>query len=174
MNKEIQNLKKRVKKLEKLAMTDTTTGLRNKRQFQKDFGKLISFIKDEGECDNKYLAILDVDDFKKINDEKGHIFGDEILKKLSMELLQICLNCEIEIDLYRWGGEEFIFIFKNISEEYLNDMLQKICDNEICNVSIGASQFRLNTLDSTLHQADTELYNVKDNGKNNYSIKKYI
>jgi len=170
MNKEIKNLKKRVKKLEKLAMTDTTTGLRNKRQFQKDFNKLISFMEETQECGGTYLAILDVDDFKKINDEKGHIFGDEILKNLSMELLKMCLCCESEIDLYRWGGEEFIFLFKNISEESLNDMLQKICENKMCNVSVGVSKFRLHSLSSTLQLADKELYHVKNNGKNGYSI----
>lgn len=168
--KEIENLKRRVKILEKLAMTDTTTGLRNKRQFQKDFDRLISTMKNTGECGSTYLAILDVDDFKKFNDEHGHVIGDSTLKDLSKKLLEISMTCETEIDLYRWGGEEFVFIFKNISEESLAEILQKICENEICNVSVGASKFKLHSLNSTLHLADKELYCVKNNGKNGYRI----
>jgi len=170
MNKEIENLKRRVKKLEKLAMTDTTTGLRNKRQFQKDFDRLISSMKNSGDCGSAYLAILDVDDFKKFNDEHGHVTGDLTLKDLSKRLLEICMECESEIDLYRWGGEEFVFIFKNISKKILEDILQKICTNGISNVSVGASKFRLHSLDYTLTLADRELYYVKNNGKDGYHI----
>jgi len=170
MNKEIENLKRRVKKLEKLAMTDDTTGLRNKRQFRKDFDRLISSMKNSGDCGSVYLAILDVDDFKKFNDEHGHVTGDLTLKDLSKRLLEISMECESEVDLYRWGGEEFVFIFKNISEESLEDVLQKICTNGICNVSIGASKFRMHSLISTLHLADKELYCVKNHGKDGYHI----
>lgn len=170
MNKEIKDLKRRVKKLEKLVMIDTTTGLRNKRQFQKDFDILVSSMKTAGKCGNIYLAILDVDDFKKFNDEHGHVAGDLILKNLSKKLREISIECESEIELYRWGGEEFIFIFKNISEESLDVILQKICTNKVCNVSVGVSKFRLHSANSTLHLADKELYRVKNNGKNGYSI----
>jgi diguanylate cyclase (GGDEF)-like protein len=174
MNKEIEKLRRRIKKLEILAMTDTTTGLKNKRQFQKDFNKLISFMKETSECGSTYLAILDVDDFKKFNDEYGHIAGDETLKNLSEELLKIFMTFEFEMDSYRWGGEEFIFIFKNISEENLEKILQKICVNRICKVSIGASKFRLHSLNMTLHLADKELYYVKNHGKDGFSIETTI
>ena len=106
----------RISELEKLSITDDTTGLKNKRAFKIHFDRLYSTKKS---IRYKYLAILDIDNFKKYNDTFGYISGDELLKSLSNELIKINMLCKTNIDLYRWGGEEFVLIFHNILKKEL-------------------------------------------------------
>lgn len=158
----------RILALEKLSITDDTTGLRNKRSFKIDFNELYNSRKS---IRFKYLAILDIDNFKKYNDTFGYIFGDGLLKSLSDELLKINMLCESQIDLYRWGGEEFTLIFHNISKSQLILNLNNIINNNVCNVSIGVSKF-IKTPDETFKFANNALLKAKSSGKNCFFINK--
>lgn len=126
---------------------------------------------------NFSVAILDIDDFKKINDTYGHNCGDYVIKKISMILKE---RCSDDIIVGRWGGEEFLIIQKNINNFYKNcsvlkQLLLEIRSTEFSweqkkfhvTVTIGAARYETEeTLQNMLEKADQKLYNGKANGKN--------
>lgn len=126
---------------------------------------------------NFSVAILDIDDFKKINDTYGHNCGDYVIKKISMILKE---RCSDDIIVGRCGGEEFLIIQKNINNFYKNcsvlkQLLLEIRSTEFIweqkkfhvTVTIGAARYETEeTLQNMLEKADQKLYNGKANGKN--------
>lgn len=129
-------------------------------------------------------AVLDVDNFKTINDTHGHVFGDEVLKYIAGKLQK---NCRSQDITGRLGGDEFMILFcsamsiaqaHNRLERLLKDIQKKNCilslDTNI-SVSIGAILVMkpgLSFLDVYQH-ADSALYVAKNNGKNTYSLDIY-
>lgn len=151
-------------KLEYLSHTDSLTGLKNRRMIDKTFK----------EIQNKKfsLILLDIDNFKKVNDDFGHLIGDEILVKIS-ELLKYNVNSNDIIG--RWGGEEFIIICKNTHLEEAEQLalrLKNLIENENFKVSkitasFGITEAKNNQdLKDILADADKALYKAKENGKN--------
>ena len=120
------------------------------------------------------LAIFDIDDFKKINDKYGHICGDYVLK----EVASVALNNIANSFISRYGGEEFIIIFKrdeNDIYEKIDNVRRSICDNifrfdnyEIrVTITVGASNYDDNIEnDEWINIADSKLYEGKRTGKN--------
>jgi diguanylate cyclase (GGDEF)-like protein len=119
------------------------------------------------------ILLIDIDDFKKINDEHGHLEGDQVLTELS-SLIKTHIR---EIDFIgRWGGEEFIIVVSNTSSEALTLFAKKL--NSLVNlhpfesgyrvtISIGAALIREQDNDHTLlDRADEALYRAKNAGKN--------
>jgi diguanylate cyclase (GGDEF)-like protein len=161
---------------EELAIRDPLTSLFLKDYFFQRFKEELSRA---GTAGNKVgLAMLDVDDFKKVNDTHGHIVGDIVLKRLAASLVEIVgdsgnLAC-------RFGGEEFLFYLVASSREQLADMaeaVRKKVESTPVNfrrkkvqytVSIGAAQFPEDGHDllSLIDKADHNLYKAKHNGKN--------
>jgi len=124
-----------------------------------------------------FLMLLDIDDFKSVNDRHGHDAGDAVLKAFS----QAVMNNLRQDDLFaRFGGEEFILLFaSNNAEEAINkgNQLIKAVNSikvpldggELCIcVSIGISQYdtEKDRLDESIKRADRALYLAKNNGKN--------
>ena len=121
--------------------------------------------------------LLDIDNFKKVNDQYGHLEGDKVLQSLAM-LIRGCLR---EMDsAYRYGGEEFIVILPETGSisatmvaerlrQSFADTLQQPMSGEAfhCTVSIGVSQF-INGDDalSLVKRADEGTYQAKRKGKN--------
>ncbi len=134
---------------------------------------------------NFICLMIDVDNFKQINDKFGHVFGDEILVKVS-SLLKECLRVNDIVS--RWGGEEFAIILTFIELEEARQIAERIRENIATNirdkannsitVSIGMCLFDVNgklninkiKLDEIgkafLDKADQALYKAKKNGKN--------
>ena len=122
------------------------------------------------------LVMLDVDDFKKVNDERGHACGDAVLKGLA-ELLRSTLR---QLDLAaRWGGEEFLLVLPETSQEGALQIAEKIRRGveEIrihdggkqvsFTVTIGVGTFDdLLDVDACLRRVDAALYEGKRSGKN--------
>lgn len=118
------------------------------------------------------IAMFDVDDFKRINDERGHIYGDQVLREVA-ELLQKSMR---KGDLVgRYGGEEFMAIFpqttlaegKNIAER-IRKTVAEHCFVRGMRVSIsgGVWEYKMESITELIHAADQQLYEAKRNGKN--------
>lgn len=120
--------------------------------------------------------LFDIDYFKKINDSLGHDAGDLVLSELSR-----IINEQVrQTDIFgRWGGEEFILICSQISEERLITLADKlretieqhnfIIDGESIKVtvSIGATKVKATeTFDAVFKRTDKALYNAKNSGRN--------
>lgn len=134
----------------------------------------------------EYSAMMiDIDYFKQYNDNYGHLQGDKIIYMISQLLLSNCRESDL---LIRYGGEEFCILLPNtnidncllIAENILrstNELNIKHEFSEISTnltVSIGIAvntNIKDNNIDYLLNIADTELYNAKSNGRNQYSYR---
>jgi len=150
------------KKTKKLAETDQLTQLGNRQYFDQVLQHEIN------EMNTYELALLDIDFFKKVNDNYGHHKGDEVLVKFS-KLLQ---NHFEETCCFRWGGEEFAVIFKgDMFVEKLHqfkDLIESTdfgLDNPLT-VSIGCLQAEGISYDNVLKNTDEALYRAKKSGRN--------
>lgn len=154
-------------RLQEQATTDVLTKLHNRRYLE---DQLLNSEK------NQYIAMIDVDDFKKVNDQYGHHEGDNVL----IELARIFKNSIGSNDIIgRWGGEEFVIIFADPDLEAIKENLNRLNQN-VANyhfnidcqvtVSIGLSAHDANHHRDSLRKADQALYEAKADGKNKYCI----
>lgn len=148
-----------------LAFKDQLTNLLNRNAYIRDLKKL-----EKKNIKSLWFLIFDIDDFKLINDTKGHLFGDKILISAANRLCKI-FN-EDNHNIYRIGGDEFLVISKNISEDDLIDLLLKIKKEELMNSDFRFSKgysFVQNTLphcySSAFDDADKMLYADKKSKK---------
>ena len=163
------------KELSRMAITDEMTGLFNRRYFEQILDEIS---KKENKEDTKIcLLMMDIDNFKNINDTYGHQNGDEIIKKLG----EIALKNIRYIDYaFRVGGEEFSIILRDakIDEAYIvaerirKDFSSHVFTLESTNkinatISIGVVEFNGKETGFDLFgRADTLLYKAKREGKN--------
>jgi diguanylate cyclase (GGDEF)-like protein len=169
----IQKQKKKNLQLQKAADSDPLTGILNRQAMQKK----ISFLLRNHQIQSGALGFIDLDNFKFVNDNFGHMFGDEVLKRVASVLKSTLRETDF---IGRIGGDEFIVFFRDISSsEALDRKLEQMCDNLRQNidgctvsVSIGASRYPQDgdTYDELLHKADQALYMSKRMGKNGYQI----
>ncbi len=163
-----------LQKLEMVANMDFLTKIANRKYF---FEKAKSYF-DEACRDGQpcAVAMVDIDNFKFINDTYGHAIGDEVIKKLAKILSD---NIKGQDIVARFGGEEFVLYLKNILPDAAATLLESLCKKisqtairvedgkEIYfTVSIGLSTRFHSTLYKKLNCADKLLYDAKDSGKN--------
>jgi diguanylate cyclase (GGDEF)-like protein len=161
------------KELHYQAFHDQLTGLQNRRSLIKDLSELVGS-KTKGKV---ALLIIDIDNFKYINDTMGHCFGDQLLMKLSERLEGLIEdNCKI----YRLGGDEFVILFEDFDDsitiEKLAVKLLKGCtfgfdvdySRLFISISIGIALYpeHGDNLDALLKNADIAVYKAKETGKN--------
>lgn len=163
---------KRVKdELKTMAVTDSLTGLFN-------HGFIYKRLKEEVEKAKRYdkdlsIMMLDIDKFKKINDNYGHQFGDKVLKKISAVIKSCIRNIDI---LGRYGGEEFLLVLPetelkagvNVAERIREKIEEIAWDNTILKVTISGGITQIDKQDEFdfLKEADRLLYKAKENGRN--------
>jgi len=155
------------------AQRDFLTGLYNRRYF---FENMQSYIEKHND-DSFVVAMIDIDDFKKINDTYGHDVGDKAI----IEVAEILTSGTNYHDLVaRFGGEEFCVVLKDVDMEQSYRILDKLRENIQNNViecekyenisftvSIGVALFDgEESLEEVINQADMNLYKAKQNGKN--------
>lgn len=177
--RDIRTRKKIEKQIYRLAFYDSLTGLANRRMFIDHLEKEIMYRK----ISKSKMAVfyIDVDNFKIINDRWGHETGDHILMGVSKILKSIAGPDNL---VARLGGDEFVILIKNIESEaqveefakqITNDIQQPITyDNQqfYLTASVGIVIYPDHGTDvkQILKHADTAMYNVKGNGKNNYKL----
>ncbi|AXX88645.1 hypothetical protein CKA55_10535 [Arcobacter suis] len=162
--------------LEQKVLRDKLTNAYNREFFENNYKRLIETF----ENDEMYfgLGMIDIDNFKKINDTFGHDVGDKILVTLVSNVEKYSRNDDI---LIRWGGEEFIMILKVSSENGLKialENLRKIIENnKIDNLpkitcSFGGTLYEKNEpINNTIKRADEALYMAKAAGRNKVILK---
>jgi diguanylate cyclase (GGDEF)-like protein len=156
---------------------DTLTGLLNRKTFETSFGKMLArshrLARDPASTEPSWLAVIDIDHFKAINDTFGHLFGDEVLLLIA-RLIRTSLRGADQ--LFRFGGEEFIVVMDRAPVPGVDaafDRLRQAIENfafpqiKGVTVSIGYTAIRPDDLPaSCIERADAALYHAKRNGRN--------
>lgn len=161
--------------IEKKANTDYLTGIYNRNYLECTTNDWLQ----EASLKNEYIIclLLDIDNFKYINDQYGHLFGDEVIIQVSKSCSRIVGENEM---IGRYGGDEFVVILrqtsrvdgekkaKQIAEELRNLIINKDGASTMITVSIGIadnSNDAISNFAELFHQADMNLYKAKANGK---------
>ena len=157
---------------------DTLTGLLNRKTFDAQIEKTLSAAHSQKKRTEdmeglNYLAILDIDHFKKINDKFGHLYGDEVLLLFANIMRQTFRDSD---QLFRYGGEEFVVILKNVSADMATGVLERfrkrIEDHhfpQVGNITVSSGFVKIeeqNLPSIVLEQADQALYHAKEHGRN--------
>lgn len=166
---DIDARKKRELAQESAANLDPLTGLLNRRAFERETRDFMGQPHSSGA-----LLILDLDDFKSINDTYGHPAGDVVLKSTAETLLSTFRSHDI---IGRFGGDEFILFLKSVTSRKILDrrisqLLGALSQSQpfplTCSVGITFTDCRNFSYHTCLSQADTALYQSKQQGKNTY------
>ncbi len=153
-------------KLTRIAHYDKLTGLYNRHY-------MMDVLSGQDEKEGSWIALLDIDDFKNINDTYGHNTGDFVLVHLAEILVSVCDKCTVS----RWGGEEFLILCKDTSLDasIMEKLRMEICKEPFSyegtdikvSVTIGVSDYEAErSTDKWIQSADQKLYVGKNNGKN--------
>jgi diguanylate cyclase (GGDEF)-like protein len=154
--------------LVRLASVDPLTGLLNRREWMNRAGRALGTA-----GDTSVLLMLDLDHFKRINDERGHPVGDEVLK-LAGEVLRGELRATDPLG--RYGGEEFCLLLRHCDAEAftrldarLHQAMRRRCESSlgfVADFSAGAVRVRPGeTLAAAIQRADAQLYLAKRSGR---------
>ena len=168
---------------------DTLTGLLNRKTFDENLGKILQGLSagdlslagdstapprrrqnDEGK---HWLAVVDVDHFKRVNDQFGHLYGDEVLLLLARIMRQ---SFRQQDKLFRFGGEEFVVVLRAATEAEVHRALERfrraVEDYNFPQIgrvtaSIGYTMIKPeDTIPEIVGRADDALYVAKENGRN--------
>ena len=152
---------------------DPLTGVYNRRKFNKDIELVAAMYKRTNQ--GSALLIIDIDHFKKFNDENGHQTGDEALRKVT-DCIQRSLRDYDKIHIYRYGGEEFMIIILEVSLKDVFHIGERVRRNVKTScpvtISVGISHYRevSENLQILIDHADQALYDAKRKGRNRVEI----
>lgn len=156
------------------AARDAGTGLLNKRAWTEYTIEQLS----RKDHNTRWLVIIDIDDFKHINDTYGHIFGDQVIRRVA-EIMQVLVGQRGVIG--RFGGDEYVILLEKVgTREQLKTLLKTIAkefalafDPKIhVTASIGVSEYPVDgaEYEELMRKADKALYLAKEKGKNRHII----
>jgi diguanylate cyclase (GGDEF)-like protein/PAS domain S-box-containing protein len=161
--------------LRKLAVTDELTGLRNRRSFEERL--VMEFSMARRRKRELSLLLIDVDDFKMINDRWGHAAGDEVLRRLGMILRTTVRLPDLPA---RYGGDEFVVLLPESGEESAMGLARRVMqrvatedwENEPLTISVGMAAMNesLENGFQLVEMADEALYAAKRAGKNRVMV----
>ncbi|MDD2213693.1 MAG: PAS domain-containing protein, partial [Oscillospiraceae bacterium] len=162
-------------KIQRLAVTDPLTGLLNRQAFA---DKVDFHLQASASQDNNVIMMMDLDNFKAINDQYGHVKGDETLITVAKLLQQQLDEGELAC---RLGGDEFILFLPDQSrpvkvaeraEMLIRGVNQLMMSDVRLSASLGlaVSPFDGNTFTELYRKADKAMYQVKMHGKNNFAF----
>ena len=165
--KELCDLNERLtseKKWHRIAYEDALTGLKNRMAYLENINNLERNLPKDSRVS---VIMVDIDNFKNVNDTMGHKAGDELLKNVADALQTIF--CDVGCVIYRVGGDEFVVIALETAPGYLEPIVDNINQTkEItalgCSVSIGCSDVDLlenNAFERALMRADKKMYAQK-------------
>jgi len=158
--------------LERLSRTDSLTGIPNRRAFEETLAAELLRCRRGGHPFS--LLMVDLDDFKRLNDTYTHVIGDSVLRTVAQALVE----CTREVDLVaRLGGEEFVILLPEtdaegaleVANKVLTVVPRKAMDAHRLHVTVSvgaATSEELDDQSTVLMRADTNLYEAKRLGKN--------
>lgn len=160
-----------------LSMTDVLTGLHNRRHFMQTAQRELDLAQRHGLP--MALLILDIDHFKRVNDQHGHDVGDQVLVEVGRRCAQVLRATDL---LARWGGEEFMVLLPNTGYEQVHQLAERMRETVAYSAQLYAAQGAVKvtisigvagtvpqqptTLDTLVQQADRALYDAKRAGRN--------
>ncbi|HAQ26106.1 GGDEF domain-containing protein [Stutzerimonas nitrititolerans] len=169
-----ETLRGMMRQLEDLAATDELTGLYNRRYFLKRAETEVNRLRKGHQSG---LALIDLDHFKRVNDQHGHATGDRVLQSFAA----VARSCLRDGDiLARYGGEEFVLLLPSTDAEQFSACCERLreafASAEPANTSLPCGQLSLSVgmtlldagdnLDESLQRADEALYRAKHGGRN--------
>jgi diguanylate cyclase (GGDEF)-like protein len=162
--------KQHQKALISMGEIDSLTGLHNRRGFETQMITIMNNVTDVP----TFLFVVDIDNFKHINDHYGHLIGDEVLVEISKIFNK---HLSLQGIVSRWGGDEFVGVIKgdeNTAKDIVKILFDEVHENPMLQkhnitISMGATKISANDdIDSAIYHADIGLYKVKGSGKNSY------
>ncbi|MER2494275.1 GGDEF domain-containing protein [Catenovulum sediminis] len=171
---QVAQLKKQLQQAEQQALTDPLTGLANRRGLRK-------FLSDQSSDSSYSIVIFDIDHFKRLNDSYGHSVGDIVLSKVAKLISKDLSNSQLAV---RYGGEEFLVIFPDVSKKQLFIYAETVRENiEEMKLIYGKTQQRMppitlsggiamadknkdEAINDIIDKADKALYEAKSSGRN--------
>ncbi|MDE7198025.1 MAG: diguanylate cyclase [Lachnospiraceae bacterium] len=177
---ELENTNKQLElvneKLKMAAIIDGLTGLYNRKEIQSQIEDSLSRVSQE----QFSLVMLDIDNFKQVNDTYGHQEGDTVIVALADILRNRRIGQKQSVSSGRWGGEEFMVLLRGTdcdSAAYIADLMRESFANMTFKdirpqtVSLGVTQAKKDdTVDSLCSRVDMALYRAKKNGKNRVEV----
>lgn len=168
----VTKIKDQSEQIDFLADHDPLTNLPNRRSFQRELEKTLN------SASSGFVILLDMDNFKSINDSLGHVFGDKVLRIIA-DKLSSTINSDVFVS--RFGGDEFLILYKSKQpvDQYISSLYEMfneimfVDENEInVEFSMGLSKFPedANDIEHIIMYADLALYDVKSTGKNRYAF----
>ncbi len=167
-------LAKKLEQSEAQALVDPLTNVLNRSAYNMKVGQMIHEFKRYKE--EWALLILDIDHFKKFNDNYGHQLGDQVLKSVAGTVRN---SIRVSDQIFRYGGEEFVVLLSRVNAEITSQLAEKICreverdyfvhdDNKLkVTISIGAAVITADDTEQSLFErADKAMYQAKHTGRN--------
>jgi diguanylate cyclase (GGDEF)-like protein len=177
LKKEVTTYQARLEEAEEIASRDALTGLRSRLAVE---GQIEQCTHAESAfC----VAIIDINEFKRVNDKHGHMAGDELLKQFATELRSVCRSTDT---IGRWGGDEFILLLHcGLAEaaSQIERLRKWVCGNYTIqassvpiklqvNASIGlAERMTGETMKDLIERADAAMYRDKAESRTNKQVK---
>lgn len=164
---------------DEISHTDALTLLPNRKRIVADLQHEIIFSDRYGTP--LAISLLDIDLFKNVNDQYGHVAGDEVLRTLAMEFREHIRHPDT---IGRYGGEEFLLVLPHSTSKAAAEQAERLCThvrslaiesggNKISlTISIGIAQYRIQKEDwqSFLSRADAALYQAKNRGRDQWVV----
>lgn len=161
-----------LKSLEHMAVTDGLTQILNRKNITEALEKEIYIASNYHS--NLSILLFDIDFFKKVNDQFGHLAGDQVLVDISRNIQSSLRKSDY---FGRYGGEEFLvvmpktdletaYIIANLIREKIERMVWSFCDGYMITVSGGVVEGNGSDINKMIQQADNLLYTAKERGRN--------
>jgi diguanylate cyclase (GGDEF)-like protein/PAS domain S-box-containing protein len=176
VGRDITQRKKSEQTIKFMAFYDTLTRLPNRNQFRNHLIEILHRQEDKKHA----VLFLDLDRFKIINDTKGHSVGDIILQKVAGRLEKAVQS---EGLVSRQGGDEFIIVLEDVDKENASQVAKRILNEFSYPFEVNSEEFYVTTSigisiypmdgrdeETLIKNADTAMYQAKENGKNNYQF----
>lgn len=163
---------------DEVSHTDALTFLPNRKRIIADLQREVMFSDRYGTP--VAISLIDIDFFKNVNDEYGHLAGDEVLRRLAMELRDHIRHPDV---IGRYGGEEFLVVLPHSTvkaaieqaerlRKHVQNLVIQANEAEIrLSISLGVAQYRIHREDwqTFLSRADAALYIAKNSGRNRWA-----